>query len=81
MTSKTLRLSDGAKVSYRAAGHGTPVVLLHGVGMQSAAWIPQINALSESHLEEISHQGYAQAYQVFAESDALYADRLAAHLG
>lgn len=48
MTLKTLLLSDDrARLSYREAGHGAPVVLIHGVGMQSAAWSPQIAALSE----------------------------------
>lgn len=50
MTSKTLPLSDlGAKIAYREAGQGDPVVLIHGVGMQSAAWGPQIEALSKTH--------------------------------
>jgi len=50
MMSTTLQLSDpfGA-LSYREAGSGEPLVLIHGVGMQSAAWHPQIEALSRSH--------------------------------
>lgn len=48
MTLKTLQLSeDGPLLSYRDKGSGAPVVLIHGVGMQSAAWAPQIDALSE----------------------------------
>ncbi len=47
MTLKTLRLSDsGLTVAYRDNGSGEPLVLIHGVGMQSAAWGPQIVALS-----------------------------------
>jgi pimeloyl-ACP methyl ester carboxylesterase len=43
MTLTTLRLSEtGQKVSYRAQGAGEPLVLIHGVGMQSAAWAPQM---------------------------------------
>lgn len=50
MTLKTLPLSDPyGSVAYRAAGLGAPVVLIHGVGMQSAAWGPQIKALSQTH--------------------------------
>lgn len=51
MTLKTLPLSDGGgRLAYRVEGlaHGgmaSPVVLLHGVGMQSAAWGPQMAAL------------------------------------
>lgn len=50
MTLKTLLLSSsGAKVALRSAGRGAPVVLVHGVGLQSAAWGPQIEALSAHH--------------------------------
>ncbi|MCB4457049.1 alpha/beta fold hydrolase [Leisingera sp. McT4-56] len=50
MTSATLQLSEpyGA-VTCQRAGRGDPVVLIHGVGMQSAAWGPQIEALSLAH--------------------------------
>jgi len=51
MTLTTLLLSEaGARVAYREAGPGTgqavPLVLIHGVGMQSAAWGPQIDAFA-----------------------------------
>ncbi|MBY5931500.1 alpha/beta hydrolase [Tateyamaria omphalii] len=47
MTSTTLRLSkSGLRVSMRDQGAGAPVVLIHGVGLQSAAWRPQISALA-----------------------------------
>ena len=50
MTSTTLQLSEPyGRVAYRAAGQGAPVVLIHGVGMQSAAWGPQIDALAATH--------------------------------
>lgn len=50
MTLKTLPLSDpNAQIAYREAGRGDPVVLIHGVGMQSAAWGPQIAALARTH--------------------------------
>lgn len=50
MMPTTLQLSEpyGA-VTCRRSGRGAPVVLLHGVGMQSAAWAPQIAVLSETH--------------------------------
>ena len=53
MTSTTLQLSnfpsgrDGT-LSYREVGQGEPLVLIHGVGMQSAAWSPQIDHFSQS---------------------------------
>lgn len=55
MTSTTLQLSEPfGHVAYRAAGlshvgKAPPVVLIHGVGMQSAAWGPQIGDLSQTH--------------------------------
>lgn len=50
MTLTTLRLfSTGKTVTYRVQGMGAPLVLIHGVGLQSAAWSPQITQLSASH--------------------------------
>ncbi len=47
MTLKTLQLSDsGLRVAYRDQGTGTPLFLIHGVGLQSSAWMPQIADLS-----------------------------------
>lgn len=50
MTSTTLRLSrSGQTIALRDRGAGAPLLLLHGVGMQSASWEPQIAALSKTH--------------------------------
>lgn len=55
MTSTTLRLSEPfGKVAYREAGlshagKASPLVLIHGVGMQSAAWQPQLDAFGRTH--------------------------------
>lgn len=55
MMLKTLPLSDPYNsVSFREAGTahaslGTPLVFLHGVGMQSAAWDQQIETFAQSH--------------------------------
>ncbi len=50
MTLTTLRLSKSGKtVALRDHGSGETVLLIHGVGMQSAAWAPQIDALSKTH--------------------------------
>lgn len=47
MMRKTLRLSDSQqRVSWLEAGEGTPLVLIHGVGMNAESWQPQIDALS-----------------------------------
>ncbi|OBY28089.1 alpha/beta fold hydrolase [Leisingera sp. JC1] len=50
MTSTILPLSEpyGAVTCLRA-GEGSPLVLIHGVGMQSAAWGPQIEAFAQTH--------------------------------
>ncbi|SMX42433.1 alpha/beta fold hydrolase [Octadecabacter ascidiaceicola] len=50
MTLTTLRLSkSGTTIAHSDHGAGEPVVLLHGVGMQSAAWGPQIDALQSDY--------------------------------
>lgn len=46
MTSRTLPLSDGARVRGIEAGAGDPVLLIHGVGLRAEAWGPQIAALA-----------------------------------
>jgi len=38
---------DGAKLHYMAAGHGTPLILLHGYAETSLMWKPVIPALAE----------------------------------
>lgn len=65
MTSTTLPLSEPyGPVTCQRAGRGDPVVLIHGVGMQSAAWGPQIEALSLTHqviaLDMPGHGGSAR---------------------
>jgi pimeloyl-ACP methyl ester carboxylesterase len=50
MTLTTLLLSEtNLKVSFRAKGAGDPVVLIHGVGMQSAAWTPQLDHFADQY--------------------------------
>ena len=50
MTLTTLQLSESfGEVTAQITGNGAPVVLIHGVGMQSAAWTPQIDFLAASH--------------------------------
>ncbi|MFV1498282.1 alpha/beta hydrolase [Phaeobacter sp. JH20_02] len=50
MMSTTLQLSEPTRsVALRDCGQGPALVLLHGVGMQSAAWGPQIEDLSRTH--------------------------------
>ena len=55
MTLTTLHLSEPfGRLAYREAGvshvgKAAPVVLIHGVGLQSAAWAPQIDFIAETH--------------------------------
>ena len=50
MTLTTLPPSEGfGAIAYRACGAGMPLVLLHGVGLQSAAWGPQLAELGRNH--------------------------------
>ena len=38
---------DGLRITYRRAGHGPPLVLLHGAFSDSRAWRPQLEGLSD----------------------------------
>lgn len=40
---------DGARLYYESAGHGDPVVLLHGGNLDSRMWEPQFLALARDH--------------------------------
>lgn len=46
---KTIDIGNGEQISYREAGSGTPVVILHGLGGRSESWVPQYDALSGSY--------------------------------
>jgi len=47
MTSATLlRSRTIGGTTYREAGHGDPLILIHGVGMRLEAWEPQLRTLS-----------------------------------
>jgi flavin reductase (DIM6/NTAB) family NADH-FMN oxidoreductase RutF/pimeloyl-ACP methyl ester carboxylesterase len=43
------RDGNQARIAYSRTGHGAPVVLIHGVGLQGTIWKPQIEALKASH--------------------------------
>lgn len=43
------RDGNQARIAYTRAGHGVPVVLIHGVGLQGAIWQPQVEALTSDH--------------------------------
>ena len=43
---KTVDIGQGRVISYREAGAGVPVVILHGLGGRSDSWVPQYETLS-----------------------------------
>lgn len=50
MIRKTRLLSElNMRVRYLEAGSGSPLVLIHGVGMNADAWFPQMEALSRDY--------------------------------
>ncbi|MDH0563709.1 alpha/beta fold hydrolase [Acinetobacter courvalinii] len=49
MISKILQLSNNRIAHYFEQGEGEPLVLIHGVGMQAAAWYPQIEFFSKHY--------------------------------
>lgn len=62
MMQRTLLLSEGRKVRILEAGQGTPVFLLHGVGMRAEAWGPQIEALSaKAHVIAADMPGHGES--------------------
>ncbi|MFA3920906.1 alpha/beta fold hydrolase [Ruegeria hyattellae] len=71
MTSTILQLSDPfGQVACRESGQGEPLVLIHGVGMQSAAWAPQIEALSGSrHVIALDLPGHGGSDRIAARSE------------
>lgn len=38
-----------ARIAYTRIGQGTPIVLIHGVGLQGAIWRPQVAAFAADH--------------------------------
>ena len=40
-------IGNGATISYREAGSGTPLVILHGLGGRSESWAPQYDGLAD----------------------------------
>ena len=40
---------DGRLIAYHEAGHGPPIVFLHGLGGNSQSWEPQFAAFSGGH--------------------------------
>ena len=44
---KKIDIGSGRVISYREAGSGTPLVILHGLGGRSESWAPQYEALAD----------------------------------
>ena len=70
---------DNVDISYREAGQGIPVVLLHGIGSGSGSWLFQLESLQQNyHLIAWDAPGYGQSSPLTKEiPEALdYADTL-----
>ena len=46
---KKVNIGQNRVISYREAGKGPPVVILHGLGGRSESWVPQYEGLSRSN--------------------------------
>jgi pimeloyl-ACP methyl ester carboxylesterase len=68
-----LRGQATALTSYRRSGRGTPVILLHGVGMSATIWQPQIVNL-ETHYEVVAIDLFGHGGSSMPPADALLSD-------
>lgn len=67
-------------ISYREAGAGPPLCLLHGIGSQSGGWVQQLEALAPRfHVIAWDAPGYGQSEPLVADAPATsdYANALA----
>lgn len=73
--------SGGAALRYDAAGHGTPIVLVHGLSGSGRWWRRNVPALSASHrVYVLDLAGYGQAHRQRALGVQGAADLIAAWL-
>lgn len=71
--------TPGGAISYREAGQGPALFLLHGMNGNSRSWAPQLNAFSDSHrVIAWDAPGYGKSDPVAPDADAYAAQ--AAHL-
>ena len=85
MMSKTLQLSNNRIAHYFEQGEGEPLVLIHGVGMQAAAWYPQIEYFSKHYhvildatpAEGVTDASYAEALKHASLTINVYLAKLA----
>lgn len=67
---KVVRTPNGA-ISYREAGHGPALFLLHGMNGNSRSWTPQLAAFSESYrVIAWDAPGYGESDPVAPDADA-----------
>ncbi len=69
MMSKTQQLSNNRIAHYFEQGTGEPLVLIHGVGMQAAAWYPQIEFFSKHYrVISVDMPGHGQSTKLADEA-------------
>lgn len=64
----------GARVRYVEAGHGSPVLLIHGLGGSSVTWKDNIAALAEHHrvyAVDIPGHGDSEAADISYDADSM----------
>jgi len=73
-----LSVAEGS-LHYELEGHGTPVLLLHGVGVLGCGWRPQVTGLSANHqLLTCDNRGIGQSRVIGPVTiEAMAADALA----
>jgi pimeloyl-ACP methyl ester carboxylesterase len=58
-------------ISYREAGAGSALCLLHGIGSQSGSWVPQLDTLAARfHVIAWDAPGYGESDQILADPPA-----------
>lgn len=84
MTSSALpRSRAGNGIAYHRAGDGTPVVLIHGVGLRSESWLAQIDALASRYtIFAADMPGHGESDDIGLPSPTIgqYADRMGAFI-
>jgi len=76
--------AGAGRISYREAGAGPPLVLLHGIGSGSGSWVHQLDGLAARfRVVAWDAPGYAESTHLATESPAAadYAAALASLLG
>ena len=59
---------DGQRLSWREAGHGSPLVLLHGIGSNAGSWQKQLSAFPDHRVLGWNAPGYGASSHLDTEA-------------